>query len=1031
MSGGFNMDFARYFIQYRTSSWLFAVVLLLGGIVSYLGLGRLEDPQFTLKQALVITQYPGASPTQVEEEVTYPLENAIQQLPYVKHVTSVSTAGLSQLMVEMKDTYRAKELKQIWDELRHKITDLQPQLPPGVQSPQVKDDFGDVYGILFAVTGEGYADDEIRDYVDFLRRELVLVPGIGKVAVGGVQQEQVIVEISRPRLTALGIAPQTIASLLQSQNMVANAGSIRVGADRLRIYPTGEFQSVAELESLIISSADSKELIYLGDVARVYRENAEVPQQLIRYGGQNALTLGISFSSGVNVVDAGEQIKQRLTQLEYNRPVGMTLHTIYNQPDEVAHSVSGFIINLAEAVLIVIVVLLIFMGLRSGVLIGLILLLTVLGTFIFMRYMQIELQRVSLGALIIALGMLVDNAIVITEGILIGMQRWLKLQEAASLIVKQTQWPLLGATVIAIAAFAPIGLSSDATGEFAGSLFWVLLVSLLLSWVTAITLTPFFASMLFKDLPQTGQQVQDDASLYQGAIFTFYRKLLSAAMAHRVVTYSLTVLLLLVAVAGFSKVKQVFFPPSNTPIFLLDLWQPQGTDIRYSADAAVQLMNFLLKQQGVSHVTSTSGRGAERFMLTYQPEKSFAAYSQLIVRTDSLEQLPKIMQLSRDYITEQLPRLQYKLLRLEVGPSTPAKIEARFSGADPDVLRQLAAQARSILVKDGRAVSIRDNWRERTKVIRPHFNEAMARRVGISKQDIDEVLLSSMSGRTVGIYRDGTHLLPIVARSPLAERDNLDALYDLQVYSNKLQRYVPITQVVTSFDLVWEDAQIQRRDRKRTVTVMADHDNLSDDTASALLNRVKADIEAIELPTGYFLEWGGEYEAQQKAQTALFSSLPLGYLFMFIITVLLFNSLRSALVIWACVPLAIIGVTFGLLLLGAPFGFIALLGFLSLSGMLVKNCIVLLEQINIELAQGKAAFNAVFDSAVSRVRPVSMAAITTILGMIPLLGDVFFASLAVVIMFGLGFATILTLVFMPVLYCSVFNIKTITIKDNA
>ena len=1017
------MDLARYFIRYRTSSWLFAAILLFGGIVSYLGLGRLEDPQFTLKQALIITQYPGASPTQVEEEVTYPLENAIQQLPYVNHVTSVSTAGLSQLMVEMKDTYRAKALKQIWDELRHKVNDLQPQLPPGVRPPQVKDDFGDVYGILYAVTGDGYSDDELRDYVDFLRRELVLVPSVGKVAVGGVQQEQVIVEISRPRLSALGIAPQTLSALLQSQNMVANAGSIRVGPDRLRIYPTGEFQSVSELESLIISSPDSKELIYLGDVARVYRENAEVPAQLIRFAGQNALTLGVSFSSGVNVVEAGAQIQQRLAELEYNKPVGMELHTIYNQPDEVAGSVRGFIVNLAAAVAIVIVVLLLFMGLKSGVLIGLILLLTVLGSFIFMRQMNIELQRVSLGALIIALGMLVDNAIVITEGILIGMQRRLKLADAASLIVKQTQWPLLGATVIAIAAFAPIGLSSDATGEFAGSLFWVLLVSLLLSWVTAITLTPFFASMLFKDKLQMKNNAEQP--LYQGALFNAYRTVLMLALRYRAATYALTILLLIMAVVGFTKVKQVFFPPSNTPIFLVDLWQPEGTDIRHSADDAVRLMNYLATLEGVSHVTSTSGRGAERFMLTYQPEKNFAAYSQLIVRAEQREQLPALMQLTRSYITEHLPRLQYKLLRLEVGPSTPAKIEARFSGADPDVLRRLAEQAKAILLADGRAVSIRDNWRERTKVIRPRFNEAMARRAGISKQDIDEVLLSSMSGRTVGIYRDGTHLLPIIARSPLAERDNLDALYDLQVYSNKLQRYVPITQVVTGFDLVWEDAQIQRRDRKRTITVMADHDNLSDDTASALLARVKADIEAITLPTGYFLHWGGEFEAQQKAQKALFSSLPLGYLMMFIITVLLFNSMRSALVIWACVPLAIIGVSFGLLLLGAPFGFIALLGFLSLSGMLIKNCIVLVEQIKLELEDGKDAFNAVFDSAVSRVRPVSMAAITTILGMLPLLGDDFFASLAVVIMFGLGFATVLTLVFLPVLYCSMFNIKTV------
>lgn len=1019
------MSAAGYFIKNRTSSWLFAAILLIGGVLAYSGLGRLEDPQFTLKQAMIITQYPGASPQQVEEEVSYPLENAIQQLPYVYHVTSVSSAGMSQIVVEMKDIYRAKELKQIWDELRHKVTDLQGQLPPGVGTPVVKDDFGDVYGILYAVTGDGFSDDELRDYVDFLRRELVVVPAVGKVAVGGVQQEQVIVEISRSRLAALGISPTQLANLLQSQNVVSNAGSIRVDAERLRIHPTGEFQQVSELESLIISNPAAHELIYLGDIASVYRAPAETPTQVVRHGGKNALTLGISFASGVNVVDAGEQIAARLKQLNYNRPIGIELHTIYNQPDEVANSVDGFIVNLAEAVAIVIVVLLVFMGLRSGVLIGLILLLTVLGTFIFMQQMQIELQRVSLGALIIALGMLVDNAIVITEGILIGMQRRLKLADAATLIVKQTQWPLLGATVIAITAFAPIGLSSDATGEFAGSLFWVLLVSLLLSWVTAITLTPFFASLLFKQQLQAGaaQESTDDA-LYKGVIFDVYRRLLNAAMHYRGVTYLLTVALLVSSVLVFGKVKQVFFPPSNTPIFLLDLWQPAGSDIHYSAEQARQIMAYLLKQDGVTNVTATSGRGAERFMLTYQPEKMYSSYSQLIVRMQDKAQLPELMAKVRQHIFTQYPAIEAKLMRLEVGPSTPAKIEARFSGADPDVLRQLSAQAQAILQSDAGARNIRDNWRGRQKVIRPIFNEAMARRAGISKQDIDDVLLTSLSGKTLGVYRDGTHLLPIVVRSPLSERDNVDALYDLQVYSSKLGRYIPITQVVTGFDLQWEDPQIQRRDRKRTITVMADHDILGDDTAANLLQRVKPQIEAIALPTGYFLNWGGEFEAQQKAQKALFGSLPLGYLVMFIITVLLFNSMRSALVIWACVPLAIIGVSFGLKLMGAPFGFMALLGFLSLSGMLIKNGIVLVEQIQLELDEGKEAYQAVFHSAVSRVRPVAMAAITTILGMVPLLADDFFSSMAVVIMFGLGFATVLTLLFLPVLYCSVFKIKT-------
>lgn len=995
--------------------------------MAYFGLGRLEDPQFTLKQALIITSYPGASPLQVEEEVSYPIENAIQQLPYVDHVTSISTSGTSQIMVEMKGIYRAKELKQIWDELRRKVHDLTPALPPGVQAPVVNDDFGDVYGMLYAITGEGYSDEEIRDYVDFLRRELVLVDGVGKVSVSGRQQEQVVVEISRSRLASLGIPPTQIASLLQTQNVVSNAGALRLGPDRIRIHPTGEFQSVQELEQLIISNPAAKELIYLGDVAKVYKDVQEVPSQILKFDGKNTLTLGVSFSQGVNVVDVGALVTARLKELDYARPVGMDINTIYNQPAEVEASVGGFVLNLVESVAIVIVVLLVFMGLRSGFLIGLILLLTVLGTFIFMQQMQIELQRVSLGALIIALGMLVDNAIVITEGILIGMQRRLSISESASAIVKQTKWPLLGATVIAITAFAPIGLSSDATGEFAGSLFWVLLVSLLLSWVTAITLTPFFASLFFKEQLKAGsEQEQAEPELYQGFIFEGYRAVLTAVLRYRVLSYALMILLLVLSVMGFAKVKQVFFPASNTPIFLVDLWQPAGTDIRQSDAEALDVVKYLKSLDGVEAVTLTSGRGADRFMLTYQPERFYAAYSQLVVRVQDKSLLSGRMADVSSYIDEQHPGLRHKLKRLDVGPSTAAKLEARFSGADPNVLRQLAEQAKAIMAQDPGTRNLRDDWSNRVKVIRPQFNEALARRVGISKQDIDDVLLTHVNGRTVGIYRDGTHLLPIITRAPDSERQSVDALSDLQVYSPKLNRYIPISQVVSSFALEWEDPQIMRRDRKRTVTVMADHNILSDDTAASLLKRVRPQIEAIPLPTGYSLSWGGELEAQTKAQKALFSSLPMGYLVMFVITVLLFSSMRDALVIWACVPMALIGVTLGLLSVNVPFGFLALLGFLSLSGMLVKNGIVLLDQIKLELSQGLAPYQAVYDSAVSRVRPVSMGAITTILGMLPLVTDDFFASMAVVIMFGLGFGTILTLLFLPLMYCSIYRIPSKT-----
>ncbi len=903
------MSLAKWSIENKVISWMFALLLLIAGAVSYLGLGQLEDPEFTLKKAMVVTMYPGASPQQVEEEVTFPIENAIQSLPYVDYVTSISSPGKSQITVEMKSKYRKKDLQQIWDELRRKVNDLSPKLPPGVRPPSVIDDFADVYGELYAITGEGYSYDELKDYVDFLKRELVLVEGVSKVTVAGEQQAQVIVEISTQKLSQLGIAPSYIFSLLQAQNTVSNAGKIRVGDESIRLHPTGEFTDVAELEGLLISKPGAKELIYLGDVAKVTREYAEVPNHITRFDQKRALLVGVSFTSGVNVVEVGKEIEHHLQQLEYQRPYGITINTVYNQPTEVETSVDGFIVSLLEAVAIVIIVLLIFMGVKSGILIGGILLITVLGTFIFMKIFAIDLQRISLGALIIALGMLVDNAIVVTEGILINIKRGQSKVKAAVNIVEQTKWPLLGATVIGITAFAPIGLSSDASGEFAGSLFWVLLISLLLSWVTAITLTPFFANMMFKGPKEKSSDTSEEDDPYKGVIFTVYKSMLTFCLKNRAITIISMVLLLVAAVVGFKSVKQSFFPASNTPMFYVDYWHYQGADIRSTAQNVEKIESFLLADPMVNEVTATIGQGAPRFMLTYSPEKQYDAYGQLIVRVKDREAVVAMIAKLRDYELENELDGRLKIKRMEIGPSTDAKIEARFSGPDPVVLRQLAEEAKGIISQDDKAFNIRDNWRQRTKLIRPQFNELKARRLGISKSDLDQLLLTSVSGNKVGLYRDGTQLLPIIARSPEEERLNVENLGDLQIFSPVLSVYVPVSQIVDDFSVTWEDSLIMRRDRKRTITVMADHDVIGDETPAKLFARVKADIEAIELPQGYEMQWGGEYESSSKAKKAIFGSLPIGYLAMFMITVLLFNSVKKPLVIWSTVPLAIIGVT--------------------------------------------------------------------------------------------------------------------------
>ncbi|GAA4882660.1 efflux RND transporter permease subunit [Ferrimonas pelagia] len=1010
------MNIAQYAIKHRVISWMFLLILAVGGFNAFNNLARLEDPAFTIKESMVITAYPGATAEEVEEEITYPLEQAIRQLPYVDFIVSTSSPGLSQIQVSMKMDYGADELPQIWDELRRKVSDQQPMLPPGAQPTQVMDDFGDVYGVMLLLTGEGFDYTELKQYSDVLKRELELVDGVGKIQVEGDQQEQLFVEISLKKLAALDLDFQQVIGLLNQQNAVLDAGKITINGESLYLRPGGLASNIDP----IIHGRDSGQLVRLSDVADIYRGLEEIPSHLLAYNGESALSFGISFSEGVNVVEVGKRLDARIAQLELSRPAGLELHALYDQPKEVESSVNGFILSLAQAVGIVIIVLLFAMGLRSGLIIGLVLLLTMLGTFIAMDYVDIELQRISLGALIIALGMLVDNAIVVVEGILVGLKRGRTKLQASIDIVRQTAWPLLGATVISIMAFAPIGLSPDATGEFMGSLFWVLFFSLFLSWITALTLTPFLADLILPEqVAEDSDEVEDP---YKGLLFVVFGTTLKWAIKHKAVTLAGMFALLIAAGVGFGQVKQAFFPPSNTPIFYLDMWLPQGTDIRTTSNNLSEVEDYLQQQEGVEFVSSTTGRGMGRFTLTYIPEHSYEAFAQMQIRMTDRDSQTALMNQIDTELADRFPQAQFQLRLMEIGPAPAAKIEARLIGPDPDVLRELADEVQHTLAQDPGARNIRHNWRERTKVLVPVINESQARRLGITNESIATTLLSANTGSQVGLYRDGTRMLPIVARLPVDERGDLESLDNLRIWSPVLQSYVPIQQVISRIDMEWQDSLIQRRDRKRTLTVMADHDILGDGTAADLFTRIQPKVEAIELPPGYELSWGGEYEAQADAEQMLFSSLPMGYLIMFIITVFLFNSLRKPLVIWLTVPLAVIGVTIGLLATNNPFSFTALLGLLSLSGMVLKNGIVLMDQINNELDSGKAAYQAVVDSAISRVRPVSMAALTTILGMIPLMADAFFASMAVTIMFGLGFATLLTLIVVPVLFATFYRI---------
>lgn len=1009
------MNFGRLCIENKVLGWLIIIVFVAFGFFSFEHIGRYEDPEFTIKDAKIITKYPGASPLEVEQEVTERIETAVQQLSQVKYVTSVSTAGISDITVTIKDEYDKYSLPQVWDELRRKVNDIQNLLPPGAGPSIVNDDYGDVYGIYLALTGAGFSFSELKEVAKELKKELLLVPGVGKILIKGIIDEQIFIELSQSKLAQFNISTDTISNLLKTQNKVTPSGIATIGSNNIRIQPSGELSSVEAIGNLLISAAESNSVVYLQDVGTVKRGYEEFPQHFIRFNGQPALTIGISMISGGNIVTLGKAVSEKLISLKERIPAGIQITPIYFQPEWVEKSIQGFVINLIEALAIVVGVLFVFMGMRSGILIGITLLLTVLGTMSVMYIFNINLQRISLGALIIALGMLVDNALVIVDGILVRTQKGEKTVDAAEKVVKQVMWPLFGATVVGILAFAGIGFSQDKTGEYAGSLFQVLLISLLLSWFIAITVTPMLADLFFK--PQKDTHTFDP---YTGKFYKIFRKCIEITIKNRIqALFGLGVLLVL-SIFFFSYIPPGFFPESTTSIFYVDYWREEGTDITQTAKDVENIEKHVLKIKGVKQVTSFIGEGATRFMLVYTPEAPNTSYAQLAIETKDYTLIPEVEKNIREYLANYFPNSNPKFKFIMLGPSKDGKIEVRISGSNPDILRQISIQIQNLMYADFGVESIRDNWRQRVLVSRPIYSEPLARTTGITRDKLSESLQMTFRGLTVGLYREKDEMMPIIMRLPAWERGNINSMYNLFIWSPLSKANVPIQQVVKDFETAWEDPRIHRRDRKRTITPSADP---IQEPTGTVFARLRAQIERIHLPVGYELAWGGEHENQSDAQMALAAKLPLSFLLMILVVILLFGKVRQALIIWLTVPLSIIGVTIGLLLAQKPFDFMALLGFLSLTGMLIKNGIVLIDEIDLQISEGKEKLKAVIDSAISRARPVSMAALTTIMGVAPLLFDPFFSSMSVLIMFGLAFATILTLFVVPILYTLLFKIR--------
>src|SRR5215468_10806870 len=948
-------------VKYNRVVFVAMAMAVMGGFIAYLNLGRLEDPEFTIKQALIITPYPGASAEEVAQEVTNPIERAVQQLGQLDRVESESLRGSSVVIARIKDRYHKDAIPQVWDELRRKINDVQPQLPPSVRGKSmVVDNFGDVFGIFLAISGDGYSFPELRRYAEFLRREILLVPGVKSVELFGAQQETVFLEISRPRLAQLGINEEQIYAQLQAKNVAADGGRVRVGPQYPALDPKGAFASAEEMLQLVIGSNRTGRQLFLKDVATLERGDQDPPRRLLRYDGKPAIGLGISTVQGGNVDTMGDGVRRKLEQLKPNQPLGIELGEINFQPSAVSAAVSAFMFNLAKAVTIVFVVLVLAMGLRTGLIIGAVLFITIMTTFLVM-YLKGDLlmERVSLGALIISLCMLTDNAIIVIESCKVGIERGDNKLDVVREAVAQNQWPLFGATAIGILAFAAIGLSQDASGEVANSLFWVIFISLTLSWISSVTITPLLSFLLFKKVDRQGGG--EDKDPYSGFFFRTYRGLLAQALRFRWATVVLCIAAFVASLAGFGKVKQQFFPSPDRPQFMVDVFLPAGTHIRETEAFAGDVQRYLQARSGVTHVTSFIGSGGLRFLLVYSPERENPAFVQFLVDVDDWRKIEPLIAEVQKHLDEQYPNANAVAKKFLLGPGEGGRIQARFQGPDPAELRKLGDQAKKILEDDGRAVCVRSDWRERVKVIRPDVLEFQARRNGITRVEVAQALQTSFEGRAVGFYREPSsaatgvftqesRLLPIVARPPEGERADVGMLNSLQIWSPVAGRMIPMNQVLSGTEVVWEDPVIMRRNRFPTLTV---HSDPRTGLPSELFQRVRSKIEQIKLPQGYSLEWGGEFEDSLRARASLVRPLPYVLALMVLICVCLFNSIRATLLMWLVMPLAIVGVTAGLLLTRLPFTFMALLGVLSLAGELIKMQIVVLSKSRGDIDRGK------------------------------------------------------------------------------
>jgi len=1014
------MKIPEYSVHHRAVTFFVTLVLLIGGIYAYDRLGRLEDPEFVIKTAVIITPYPGASPHEVEQLVTDVVEKAAQSSDEVEKIRSVSRAGLSTVYVDLYDRNRKKRIQQLWDMLRRKIGDCQRLLPPGAGPSVVYDDYSDVYGIFLALTGDGFSNAELKDYADFIKRELLLVDDVARIQLFGIQTQCINVDIARSKIDSLGIPPGRIMAILKRQNEMLESGALENRTRRIRMAVSGAFTSLDEIKRLVVEGEKGEQFL-LKDLATITRGYVEPPEPMMRFNGRSAVGISISTAPGGNVVTMGDAVQKRIDELMRRLPLGIRLDGVYYQSKLVKKAIGQFIVNLIESVSIVIFVLLVTMGIRGGMIVGSGLLLSIFGTFISMLFWGIELHRVSLAALMIVMGMIVDNAIVVVDGSLVRLQQG---EDRFSSVVKpplETAWPLLAATAVSCMAFLPIYLSPDSSGEYLGSIFQVVSVSLMISWVLAMSQTPLFCDRFLR-IPAD----KKPGDLFSGKIYRFYGRILDLALRQRALTLLLMTALLLLSIYGFGYVPKMFYADSDKAQFFIDYWLPEGARIQEVSENLKVLEAHLKGLPEVKNFATCIGSGPPRYIFQKNPKLRWPNYGQVLINVYDYRKIKGLVPKLDAWFKEYFPDAEPTVNTYINGPPYDFRVESRFSGPDPRVLRDLADQAKHIMESEPHAKYVRDDWRQRVPKFELVYSQSRGRKTGVERKDVSVAVKSMTDGQPLCFYRENDELIPVLVKTHVTDSSRLSGFENTTVWGSG-PNAVPLGQTLRATEVEWEDPIIRRYNGQRAIKAQCESAGVTGDT---LFGLIRPQIEAINLPPGYKLEWAGEHELSEDEGKGLKKNLPMILILMAFILVTLFNGFRQPLIIVLVIPLAFIGITAGLLITGLGFGFVSLLGAYSLVGMLIKNAVVLIDRIDIEIRKGSEPLKAVKDSCIMRMRPVLMASVTTIFGMTPLLTDTLFATMSVTIIFGLSFGTILTLIVVPVLYAVFFRIRNIPARND-